>query len=282
MIMAELGKVNQMNIVKKVDFGLYLDGGEMGEILMPKRYVTKDMKPGDSVEVMVYLDGEERYVATTEKPKAVVGDFASLRVNKVEKSGAFLDWGLSKELMVPFSEQKVKMEEGRSYIVYVYIDRITGRITASMKLERFFSKEKPPYQAGDEVDLLIWTPTDLGYKAIIDNKYLGVVYKNEIFKKINSGNKLRGFVKKVRDDGKIDLSLESMGYKKKIGGIAGVVLEKLKTAGGFLPYHDKTDPDVIYSIFGVSKKTFKQAVGNLYKLRLIEMDQKGIKLTEKA
>lgn len=281
MIMAELGKINKMNIVKKVDFGLYLDGGDMGEILMPKRYVTKDMKPGDTVEVMLYLDGEERYVATTEKPKAEVGDFASLRVNKVEKTGAFLDWGLSKELMVPFSEQKVKMEEGKSYVVRLYIDRITGRITGSMKLERFFSKDKPPYKGGEEVDLLIWTPTDLGYKAIIDNKYLGIVYKNEIYKKISQGSKIKGFIKKVREDGKIDLTLDSMGYRKKIGGVAGVLLDKLKNAGGFLPYHDKTDPDVIYSIFGVSKKTFKQAVGNLYKLRMIEMDPKGIKLIAK-
>ena len=279
--MALLGKKNKLKIVKQVDFGVYLDGGGFGEILMPKRYVTGNMKPGDTVEVMVYLDGEERYVATTETPKAEVGEFAFLRVNKVEKAGAFLDWGLSKELLVPFSEQKIKMEEGRKYVVFIYLDRLTGRPTGSMKLERFFKKDMPPYKLGDEVSLLIWTPTELGYKAIIDDSYVGVLYKNELFKKLNTGQKTVGFVKKVRDDGKIDLSLESLGYKKKIGGVAGIILDKLNKAGGFLPYHDKSDPEVIYGIFGISKKAFKQAVGNLYKLRLIEITGDGLKSIEK-
>ena len=202
--MAQLGQINHLKIVRKVDFGFYLDGENLGEILMPKRYIFPEMKIGDTIEVMVYLDGEERLLATTEIPLAQVGDFAYLKVNKIENVGAFLDWGLSKELLVPFSEQKVKMEEGKSYVVYVYIDKITDRIAGSMKLEKFISKEKPEYTVNQEVDLVIWTLTDVGYKAIINNQHIGVIYKNEIFRKISNGQKMKGYIKKIRDDDKID------------------------------------------------------------------------------
>jgi len=275
--MAELGKIQKLEIVKKVDFGLYLDGGEQGEILMPKRYASPDMEIGDVIDVIVYLDGEERYLATTEQPLATVGKFACLKVNSVENAGAFLDWGVSKELLVPFSEQKVKMEVGRSYVVYVYLDTLTDRIVASMKLEKHFSKEKPTYQVNDEVELLIWTPTDLGYKVIVDNTFQGIVYKNEIFKKLISGEKIKGYIKKVREDDKLDITIHKQGHTK-IDKSADKILQLLNKTGGTLPYNDKTDPEVIYSIFGMSKKTFKQSIGNLFKQRVIVIEDNGISL----
>jgi len=272
----QLGQQNNLEIVRKVDFGYYLDGQNLGEILMPKRYASPEMKIGDVIKVMVYLDGEERLLATTEKPFAQVGDFAYLKVNKIENVGAFLDWGLSKELMVPFSEQKIKMEESKSYVVYIYIDKITERITGSMKLEKYLSKSKPEYSTNDEVDLLIWTLTDVGYKAIINNQHLGVVYKNEIFRKISTGQKIKGYIKKVRDDDKIDLTLDKPGYAK-IDEFAQKIMELIDKSGGQLPYNDKTDPEVIYSIFGVSKKVFKQSIGGLFKHHFIEITSEGIK-----
>jgi len=273
---AQLGQINHLKIVRKVDFGFYLDGENLGEILMPKRYIFPDMKIGDTIDVMVYLDGEERLLATTEIPFAQVGDFAYLKVNKIENVGAFLDWGLSKELLVPFSEQKVKMEEGKSYVVHVYIDKITDRITGSMKLEKFINKEKPEYTINQEVDLLIWTLTDVGYKAIINNQHIGVIYKNEIFRKISNGQKMKGYIKKIRDDDKIDLTLDKIGYTK-IDSFAQLILNAIQKSGGFLPYNDKTDPEIIYNIFGMSKKVFKQSIGNLFKQRYIEITPEGIK-----
>jgi len=273
---AQLGQINHLKIVRKVDFGFYLDGENLGEILMPKRYIFPEMKIGDTIDVMVYLDGEERLLATTEIPFAQVGDFAYLKVNKIENVGAFLDWGLSKELLVPFSEQKVKMEEGKSYVVHVYIDKITDRITGSMKLEKFINKEKPEYTINQEVDLLIWTLTDVGYKAIINNQHIGVIYKNEIFRKISNGQKMKGYIKKIRDDDKIDLTLDKIGYTK-IDSFAQLILNAIEKSGGFLPYNDKTDPEIIYNIFGISKKVFKQSIGNLFKQRYIEITPEGIK-----
>ena len=273
--MVELGKISTLKILRKVDFGVYLDGKNLGEILMPKRYVTPLMLIGDEVEVMVYLDGEERNVATTEIPIAQVGEFAWLKVNKVETSGAFLDWGLSKELLVPFSEQKIKMEEGKFYLVYIYIDKLTDRITATMKLEKFISKETPEYKINEEVDLIIWTPTEIGYKAIVNGKHQGVLYKNEVFKKLATGQKLKAYIKKLREDGKIDLTLEKQGYVR-IDSASQKILDIIAKAGGILPYNDKTDPEVIYNIFGVSKKAFKQSIGNLFKQRLILISENGI------
>jgi uncharacterized protein len=273
--MAQLGKINQLEIVRRVDFGVYLNGGKLGEILMPKRYVTPQNEIGDIVEVIVYLDGEERYVATTDKPYAQVGDFAYLKVNKIENVGAFCDWGVLKELLVPFSEQKVKMEEGKSYLVYLYVDQLTQRITGTMKIDKYVLKEGHGYKVNDPVDLIIWTQTDIGWKAIVDQKYLGVLYKNEVHQRISNGQKISGFIKKVREDGKIDLTLVKQGFEK-FDEITTKILAILDKAGGKLPYTDKSDPDVISRIFGVSKKAFKQSIGQLYKQRVIALTETGI------
>ncbi|MGB4959494.1 MAG: S1-like domain-containing RNA-binding protein [Saprospiraceae bacterium] len=277
--MAELGKLASLTINRLTDFGFFLDGEELGEILMPKRYITPDMKIGDKVDVFIFLDGEERIVATTDQPIAQVGEFAYMKVSKVETIGAFLHWGVTKELLVPFSEQKIKMEEGKSYVVFVYIDKLTERPTASMKLEKYLSKEPAPYQVNEEVDLLIWTKTDFGHKAIINNRYQGVLYQNETFKRIATGQNHKGYIKKIREDGKIDLSLEPIGYER-IDDHASQIMDILSKAGGHLPYNDKTDPEVIYKIFHMSKKAFKQAIGNLFKHRLIIIDKNGISISK--
>ncbi|MBK9737830.1 MAG: GntR family transcriptional regulator [Saprospiraceae bacterium] len=274
--MVELGRKNNLEIARKVDFGYYLDGKNLGEILIPKRYTTPTQLIGDFMDVFVYLDGEERYVATTEEPFAQVGECAYLKVNKVENIGAFLNWGIMKELFVPFSEQRVKMEEGKSYVVYVYVDALTERITASMKLEKFLNIDIPKFEINQEVNLMIWTQSDIGYNAIINGESLGILYKNEVFKKLTTGQKCLGYIKKLRDDNKIDLTLEKPGYGK-IDHIAQNILDKISHAGGSLPYNDKTDPEVIYKIFGISKKVFKQSIGNLFKQRLIELSDSGIK-----
>lgn len=274
--MAELGKTNTLTILKNSDFGLFLDGQDLGEILLPKRYVTPDMKPGGEVVVFIYLDGEERYTATTEKPAAEVGQVAFMKVRSIEKAGAFLEWGIMKDVLVPFSEQKVKMEAGKYYIVFLYVDKITERITASMKLEKFIHKSPPDYTSGEEVDGIIVQSTDLAYKVVINNRHFGLLYKNEVFKPFMVGQKLNVHVKKVRDDGKVDLAVDAPGHVK-LDTNSQKILDRLTSEGGFLPFHDKTDAEVIYRHFGISKKVFKASIGQLYKQRKIEILPHGIK-----
>lgn len=201
----KLGKFNQLEVVKKVDFGIYLDGGEEGEVLLPTRYVPEDCAVGDILNVFLYLDMEERLIATTLVPYVQVGEFAYLEVAWVNQYGAFLNWGLMKDLFVPFREQKMKMQVGRKYMIHAHLDDESYRIVASAKVERYLSKEKPEYAAGDEVDILVWQKTDLGFKAIIDNKYSGLLYENEIFTPLSAGMQLKAYVKQVREDGKVDL-----------------------------------------------------------------------------
>ena len=276
----ELGKYNQLEVVKEVDFGLYLDGSDDGEILLPSRYVPEGTKVGDMLNVFIYLDNEERLVATTLDPYAQVGQFAYLEVAWVNQYGAFLNWGLMKDLFVPFREQKLKMQVGRKYIVHVHLDEESYRIMASAKVEHFLSDEKPEYNAGEEVDILIWQRTDLGYKAIIDNKFSGLLYENEIFQPINVGMQMKAFIKQVREDGKIDLELQQGGMKK-VKDFSDTLLAYIKEQRGFIRFTDKSDAEQIYNTFGVSKKTFKKAVGDLYKQRLIVLEPNGIYLVRK-
>ncbi|MFV0555442.1 MAG: S1 RNA-binding domain-containing protein [Mangrovibacterium sp.] len=274
--MIALGTINELEVVKKVDFGVYLDGGQAGEILMPSRYVPEDCEIGQMVEVFIYLDGEERPVATTEQPYAQVGDFAFLEVMEVTEFGAFLDWGIMKQLFVPFREQQVRMEVGKRYVVFIYVDDQTNRLTASSKLDKFVDNLPVDYELGEEVSLLIVGKTDLGYKAIIDNSHWGLIFNSEVHRRIRIGDKTTGFIKNIRDDEKIDLSLTKQGYVK-VEGIAGEILDKLRAAGGFLPVHDKSSPELIAETFGISKKNFKMAVGSLYKERLISIEAEGIR-----
>lgn len=273
----KLGKYNQLTVVKEVDFGIYLDGDDDGEILLPTRYVPEGCKPGDVLNVFIYLDIEERLIATTLDPLVQVGEFAFLEVAWVNEFGAFLNWGLMKDLFVPFREQKMKMQKGRSYIVHVHIDEESYRIVGSAKVERYLSKDMPVYTPGKEVDILIWQKTDLGFKAIVENKYSGLLYENEIFQPIETGMQLKAYVKQVREDGKIDLELQKSGAKK-VDDFADVLLQHIKDKGGFTSLNDKSAAEDIYETFGVSKKTFKKAVGDLYKKRVVVLEERGIRL----
>ncbi|MGL4852064.1 MAG: CvfB family protein [Phocaeicola sp.] len=273
----KLGEYNQLEVVKEVDFGVYLDGFDDGEILLPTRYVPENCEIGDVLNVFIYLDIEERIIATTLHPKVQVGEFACLEVAWVNEFGAFLDWGLMKDLFVPFREQKMKMTKGRSYVVHAHIDDESYRIVASAKVERYLSKEMPTYEPGDEVNILIWQKTDLGFKAIVENQFSALLYQNEIFQYLETGMQLKAFVKQVRPDGKIDLILQKGGVEQ-VGDFAETLLNYLKKNNGICPLHDKSDPEDIYELFEVSKKTFKKAVGDLYKKRLITLEGQGIKL----
>lgn len=273
----ELGKINRLKVVKRVDFGFYLDGGIEGEILLPMKLAPADCKIGDELEVFIYLDSEERLIATTEEPKAKVGDFAFLQVAWVNNFGAFLDWGLLKDLFVPFREQKMKMVKGHSYIVHLHIDEESYRIVASAKIERYFSKEMPPYKSGDTVSIMIWQKTDLGFKVIVDNRFGGLLYDNEVFRNIKTGDKMEAYIKTVRPDGKIDVTLQKQG-RAAVSDFSEVLLNHLRNQGGCSPLGDKSPAEEIYTLFGVSKKVFKKAIGDLYKRRLIEVTDAGIKL----
>ena len=274
----KLGEYNLLEVVKEVDFGVYLDGSEDGEILLPTRYVPQGCKPGDVLNVFIYLDMDERLIATTLQPYVKVGEFACLEVAWVNQYGAFLDWGLMKDLFVPFREQKMKMLKGNSYVVHVHLDEDSYRIVASAKVEKYLSKDMPEYNAGDEVEVLVWQKTDLGFKVIVDNKFGGMIFKNEIFTDVRAGMKMTAYIKQVRPDGKIDLELQKGGVKK-VEDFADTLLEYIRSNGGSTPLNDKTEADVIYNTFGVSKKTFKKAVGDLYKKRLIVLEgEQGIRL----
>ena len=273
----KLGKYNQLEVVKAVDFGVYLNGGDDGEILLPSRYVPEECKPGDVLNVFIYLDNEERLVATTLQPFVQVGEFACLEVAWVNEYGAFLDWGLMKDLFVPFREQKMKMQKGHRYVVHAHVDEDSYRIMASAKVERYLSKEFPEYQPGEEVEVMVWQKTDLGYKVIVDNKFGGLVYRKEIFKALEPGMRMQAFVRQVREDGKIDLTLQKDGAQK-VGDFSEILLQHIKDNDGFTSLNDKSDAEEIYEAFGVSKKTFKKAVGDLYKKRLVVLVEGGIRL----
>ncbi|NCB07013.1 MAG: GntR family transcriptional regulator [Bacteroidia bacterium] len=275
--MAEIGKLNILKVVRETDNGVYLDGENLGEILMPRKFITDEVRETLDAEVFIYTDSEDRLVATTETPLAKVGEFAFLKVVATSRFGAFLDWGLPKDLLVPFREQKAKMADGGTYLVYVYLDLQTNRIAASAKIDKFLDNTPPNYEPGDEVDLLIAEETELGFKAIVNSEHWGMLYKNQVFQPLFIGQKTKGYVGKVRDDDKIDLLPEKPGYEK-VDAISQKILDELKLNRGFMAVSDTTSPEMINALFGISKKNFKKAIGSLYKKRLIIFDLDGIRL----
>lgn len=275
--MLQIGNYNTLRITKLVSFGVYLDGGDGKEILLPTRYVPKGAKVDDEIQVFIYHDNEGRLIATTLHPKAVVGEFAFMRVKSVNSTGAFLDWGLMKDLLVPFKEQKMAMREGKWYLVYVHLDHLTGRIVASARVEKFLGNVPPEYESNQEVNLLVADDTEIGYKVIVNDLHWGMIYHNQVFQRLEKGERLKGYVKGVREDDKLDISLQPLGYQK-VDGISQRILEALQMKDGFLPVHDKSDPEEIYSLFRCSKKAFKQAIGSLYKQHRIRMEADGIRL----
>lgn len=273
----KLGDYNTLRIARRSDIGLYLEGGMDTEILLPKRYVTDDMQVGDELRVFLYLDQEERLVATTEEPYAKVGDFACLECVWVNQYGAFLDWGLMKNLFCPFREQRQRMEVGKRYVVHVHIDRDSYRIMASAKVGKYLSADFPPYRQGDEVGTLVWQRTDMGYKVIVDNQYYGLIYQNQVFQPIHVGDHLRAYISNVREDGKLDVALQHTGRQQTMD-FAATLLQYLKEHNGVCDLGDKSEAEDIAQRFHVSKKTFKRAVGDLYKHRLITVKPLEIRL----
>lgn len=277
--MLQIGKFNTLKVVKTVDFGLYLDGGEKGEILLPRKFLPeKPYAEGDELSVFVYYDSEDRLIATTRKPYVQVGQFARLQVKSVTKVGAFLDWGVeAKDLLVPFREQHGEMQPDRYYIVYVYLDFATGRIVASAKLDKFLDNVPPEYTPNHPVEILVVQETQLGYKVIINNLHWGVIYHNEIFRPVAIGEHLQAYIKQVRDDERIDVSLQPIGYEQRIDPLSETILKRLDEAGGRLPLSDKSPAEEIARYFQCSKKSFKKAIGALYKARRIVIDEREIR-----
>jgi predicted RNA-binding protein (virulence factor B family) len=278
--MTKVGTINKLPIVKKVEFGLYLDGGELGEILMPSRYAPKIFELGDEVEAFIYLDSEDRLVATSETPYCEVGQCAHLKVTSSSPFGAFMDWGLLKDLLVPFKEQLIPMLVGNSYAVFLYID-VTGRIAASSKLSDYLQEEDydDNFTKNQQVSLLIVRQNDFGYKAVVNGEYIGLIHNIDILQPIKVGDKMNGYIKNVRDDGKIDLILQGQGGAS-INSLSEDILEFIKSEGGEINITDKSSPELIYKTFSVSKSSYKKALGKLYKKKLIVIEKDGIKITK--
>jgi predicted RNA-binding protein (virulence factor B family) len=269
--MPDIGKVNELDVVRLSEYGLYLDGGELGDILLPRRYVEEGWGVGDCLEVFIFMDSEDRLTASTVKPFSMVDEFGWMRVVAVTAIGAFLDWGLPKDLFVPFRGQQIRMQEGRSYAIRVYLDTLTNRIVATSKLDKFLDKTPAKYAPGEAVALLICAKTDLGFKAIINDSHWGMLFFDKVFQPLQCGQRLEGYIQQVREDGKIGLSLDKPGYEK-VGDLSSEILAYLEANGGSMPVTDKSLPQTIYSMFGVSKKTFKKALGALYKARKVTFE----------
>jgi len=274
--MLNIGKINTLNVVKKQGPDVYLDNGTSAKVLLADKKLPENCQVGDALDVFVYVDSEGHLAATTKTPLAQVDDIAWLKVVSLNYVGAFLDWGLPKDLLVPFSEQHHEMEVGKSYLVKVFLDD-KNRIAATTKIDRFIEDESVDFEVGQKVSLIIADKTELGFKAIVNNTHWGLLYQNELFQPLKRGQKLDGYIKQIREDGKIDLNLNQPGYGKVVS-LTDEILNKLKANNGTLMLSDKSPPEAIYATFGVSKKVFKQAIGALYKKQLISIDKNGITL----
>ena len=274
--MIAAGQYYTLKVIKKVEFVVYLDAHGT-ELLLPKRFVPKGLQDGDEIKVFVYHDSDNRLIATTQQPKGVVGDIVLLEVVSITKQGAFLDWGLMKDLFLPLSQQRLKLHKGQSVPVFIYIDNQTGRVTATEKFSQYLSNDELSVKEKEEVDLFIYRKTELGYEVIINNKHIGLMHFGDVFNDLKTGDKLKGFIKKIRTDNKIDAMPGKAGYQR-IESETEKILRLLEEQNGYLPYHDKSEPEKIYGFFGMSKKTFKMALGALYKQQKISFTTDGIQL----
>jgi uncharacterized protein len=277
--MLQIGKTNTLKVLRHTSVGAYLGDDENAEILLPKKYVKGTMNVGDEVDVFVYKDSEDRIISTTEEPYAEVGQFALLKAVSVGKVGAFLDWGLEKDLLVPFKEQRHKMFEGFEYVVFVYLDKASQRLVASSKLNRFFEVNDIKLEQGQEVDLLVYDESDLGYSCVINNAYKGLIYANDVYQEIKIGDFLKGYVKLIRPDKLVDISLQPVGFKNVLSS-TDMILEYLKEHEGFLDLHDKSSPEEIEKRFNMSKATFKKSIGILYRQRKVVLKDDGVHLAK--
>ncbi len=275
--MIHVGIYNKLVALRKTSVGVFLGDNEGNDVLLPNKYVPSTLEVDDEIEVFIYQDSEDRIIATTLTPKVIKNKFASLRVKEVNRVGAFLDWGLEKDLLVPYKEQTSEMIAGHWYVVYVYLDLESGRLAASSKLNQFFENDDIQLEEGEEVDLLVSQKTDIGYKVIINDTYSGIVYANEVFQELKQGLELKGYIKKIREDEKIDVALQKQGYVQ-VDATAQTILNALEANEGFLALHDKSSPDDIKLELQMSKKLFKKAVGQLYKAKRIVIEDNGIRL----
>ena len=275
--MLKLGKYNVLTINRETSVGLFLENEQGEEVLLPTKYIPSGCQIDDKISVFVYKDNENRYISTTLKPKLEVGQFGLLTVRSVTRDGAFLDWGIAKDIFVPLSEQIIKMDEGKSYLVYLYVDQLTDRLVASAKVYKFLNNDEIELQENQEVEVLLYKETDIGYNVIIDQKHNGLVYKNEVFRKIAVGEKTVGYIKRVREDNKIDVVLQKPVHKE-IDVFEKKILDKLKENKGMLSLGDKSEPGAIEYHLEMSKKSFKKVIGSLYKKRLITVSDNTIQL----
>lgn len=279
--MVQVGKFNDLKLLRFTDKGAILDGEEKGDILLPKKYMKDWMTEGEIIHVFVYPDTKDQLVGTREKPYAEVGDFAFLNVELVNNAGAYLDWGVARNLFVPVREQRARMNEDGTYLVHIVYNENTQRIFGTAKYDKYIDKTKPPYEVGDAVEILIAAQTELGFKAIIDNRYAGMLYANELFDTMQLGQICTAYIKRIRDDFKIDLSLSKIGFTR-VEDFADELYERIVERGGFVAINDKSDAESIYEMFGVSKKTFKKAVGTLYRKRMISITENGVQLSDEV
>jgi len=277
--MAEIGSFSTLTILKKVDFGVYLDGGDLDEILLPARYVPEQSAVGDKVDVFLYLDSEDKLIATTEQPKAAVGECAYLKVVHVNRIGAFLDWGLPKDLLVPYSEQLKPMEEGESYVVYLYIDDASERIAGTSRIDGFLPDASPYYKEQQQVDLLIYGRTDLGYKAVINNTVTGLIFHSDVLSPLREGEKLKGYIKQIRADKKLDLCLQ-LPNREALDSLSKQIMAFINRQGGEINLTDKSSPEAIAKQFQVSKSSYKKALGKLYKKKMINITKETVSLVK--
>jgi len=276
--MLQIGKMNSLKIKTIQRSGVYLDAEGAADLFLPKRSVPETNHVGDVIEVFVYVDKENTLQGTIQKPLATVGEYATLKVVSDSPAGAFLDWGMENDLLVPKAEQQHKMVAGKSYVVFIFLSEKTNRIVASSKLDKFLSSESPDYKEGESVDLILFEKTDLGYRALINRAHAGMIYSNEVFQELRIGQELKGYINKIREDQKIDLVLQQAGYQG-VDAVSKAILAIIQEQGGNVPVTDKSPPDDIYALFSVSKKVFKKAIGALYKKRIIRIDADGISLT---
>tara|TARA_Y100001960_G_scaffold327510_1_gene414076 strand:- start:374 stop:1207 length:834 start_codon:yes stop_codon:yes gene_type:complete len=276
--MIKVGQINHLEVVKKADFGVFLDAGDYGTTLLPNRHVPEGIAVGDFVDAFLYFDSDSQLVATTETPIAQVGEWGLMKIEGVNSTGAFASWGIKeKDLLIPFSEQRTRFSAGQNVLVYVYTDKASGRIVGTTKFNKLLDKTPANYKRNQQVDLIIAERSDLGYKAIVEGEHWGMIFKSDVFGKLFIGKKLKGYIKSVREDGKIDLSLQKVGVAK-MDDLSEKIIELLEKKGGFLPLNDKSSPEAIFSAFRTSKGTFKKSIGGLYKQGKIVIDKEGIRL----
>jgi predicted RNA-binding protein (virulence factor B family) len=278
--MIKVGQINTLEVVKAESFGLFLDADDYGTVMLPNKYAPSDVKLGDKLEVFLYFDSDNQLTATTEKPIAQVGEWGLMRIEGINATGAFVNWGIEKkDLLVPFSEQRARFRAGQEILVYVYTNEASGRIVGTTKFNKWLDKTPANYKLNQQVDLIIAERSDLGYKAIVNGEHWGMLFPSDVFGKLFIGKRLKGFIKNIREDGKIDLSLQKVGVAK-MDDLSSKILDVLEKKGGFLPLNDKSTPDAIFSVFRTSKGTFKKTIGGLYKAGKITIEKEGIRLND--